>query len=90
MTDHELETTREEHPSVDSIAGLLATGAIVLGIIALAYRPARMGPVAILIALVAATMSLRWRKLAAVAMAVAILGWFVGMTIAVLTEHPLF
>jgi hypothetical protein len=79
-----------QHPSVDAVAGLLATAAIVVGVVALAYRPARLAPAAILISLIAATMSTRWRTLASVAVIVSALGFFVGMTIAVVTDSPLF
>lgn len=89
MIDHPVEA-HEEHPSVDAVAGLLATAAIVVAVVGLVYRPGRLEPVAVLVAFVAAAMSLRWRKLAGVAVAVSALGFFVGMTIAVLAERPLF
>ena len=89
MIEHRIEAG-EEHPSVDAVAGLLAAAAIVLAVVGLVYRPARLEPVAVLVAFAAGGMSLRWRKLAGVAVAVAALGFFFGMTIAVLAERPLF
>jgi hypothetical protein len=89
MTEHRIEA-REEHSSADAIAGLLAVAAIVISVVGLVYRPARLIPVAVLISFTAGGMSLRWRKLAGVAAAVSALAFFVGMTIAVLTDNPLF
>jgi hypothetical protein len=76
--------------AVDTVAGLIAAAAIALAVVGLATMPARLTPLAILLALLAAAMSARWRTLAGVATAVAGLAWVVGMTIAVLTERPLF
>jgi hypothetical protein len=89
VTEHGLEAD-DRHASVDAIAGLLAAAAIVIAVVALVYRPARLAPVAVLISFAAGGMSFRWRKLAGVAVAVSALGFFFGMTIAVLTDHPLF
>ncbi len=72
------------------MAGLLAAAAIVVAVVALAYRPARIAPAAILISLIAAAMSTRWRTLASVAVIVSALAFFVGMTIAVVTGRPIF
>lgn len=72
------------------MAGLLAAAAIVVAVVALAYRPARIAPAAILISLIAAAMSTRWRTLASVAVIVSALAFFVGMTIAVVTDRPIF
>lgn len=77
-------------PGVDAVAGLLAAAAIFLGVVAIAYHPARVAPAAILAGLVAAGMSRRWLKLAAVGVAAGAVGWLVGMAIAVVTNHPLW
>jgi hypothetical protein len=82
---------------VDAVSGLLATASIVLSAIGagcgllleLEARPARVVPVAIVLALVAARMSDRFRRLALCAVGVAMVAWVVGMTLAVITESPL-
>lgn len=79
-----------ERPAVDAVAGLMASAAIFLGVVAIAYRPARVAPAAILIALLAGAMSRRWGRLAGIALAVAGIGWLLGMAIAVVTDHPLW
>ncbi len=81
----------------DVIAGLLAVASVVLSCIAMGFglileieaRPARIIPVAVLLALVASRMSARVQSLALKAVLFAMLAWVVGMTLAVITEHPL-
>lgn len=77
-------------PGVEPVAGLLAASAIFVGLVAIFYRPARVAPVAILLSLVATGMSRRWSLLASVALGVAALGWLLGMTLAVITNHALW
>ena len=79
-----------QQTAIDAVAGLLATAAIAIAVIGVAYRPARLTPVAILLGLVAARMSYRWRVLAGVAVATGAVAWVIGMTIAVLTSHPMY
>ena len=81
---------QEEHTARDAIAGLLASAAIFASAIGLAYRPARILPFAVILALVAARMSTRWSRLAGFAVAVVVICWVLGMTIAVLTQNPLY
>jgi hypothetical protein len=52
-------------------------------------HPARLAPVAIVIALVAARMSERYQSLALKAALFGALAWVVGMTIVVATDGPL-
>ncbi len=73
-----------------AISGLLSASALFAALLALAYRPARIVPAAIVLALVAARMSDRHRRLAAAAVAVAGICWVLGMTIAVITNNPIF
>jgi hypothetical protein len=75
---------------VDAVAGLLASAAMFAGLIALAYRPVRVAPFAIGVALVAVAMSSRHTRLAALALAVTTASFVGGMVIAVVTENPLF
>jgi predicted branched-subunit amino acid permease len=82
----------------DVIGGLLAMASLVLSGIAMGLgllleleaRPVRTAAAAILLALVASLMTQRHRTLALVAALVAALAWVVGLTIAVITENPLF
>ena len=81
----------------DAVAGLMASGSIVLSFIAsgvglivqLDARPAVLAPAAAVVALVAARMSTYYRRLAHAAVQIATLAWVVGMTVAVITENPI-
>ncbi len=93
-----LEETHEDRSSAtDTIAGLLAVASIVLSGIVMGFglllqldqRPARVAPVAIILALVAARMSARYQSLALKAALFAAVAWVIGMTVAVITEGPL-
>jgi hypothetical protein len=76
--------------TADTIAGLLATASIFTSAVGLAYRPVRLIPFAILLAFVAARMSARQERLGRLAIAAAVICWTLGMTIAVITENPLY
>jgi hypothetical protein len=90
-------TPRERSVAVDVVAGLLAAASLVLSAIAMGVglllqldaHPARLAPVAIVMALVAARMSERYQSLALKAALFGALAWVVGMTIAVATDGPL-
>ena len=72
------------------VAGLMASAAIFAAAIAVVYRPLRIAPFAILIALVAAGFGGRHSRLAAFAVAATTVCWIAGMTIAIVTENPLY
>ena len=74
---------------LEAVAGFLSAAAIFAGIVALFYYPGRIGPAAIVISLVAAGMS-PTKRFSGLAVAVAALGWFFGMIIAVFLDRPLF
>ena len=74
----------------DSFAGLIAALSIFASLIALAYRPARLVPFALLLALLAAAMGGSHRRLAATAVVLGGVCFFVGMAIAVLTNNPIY
>jgi hypothetical protein len=92
------EQPRERSSAPDVIAGLLAVASIVLSAIAMGFglllqldaHPARLAPVAIIIALVAARMSARYQSLALKAALFGALAWVVGLTVAIVTDGPLF
>jgi hypothetical protein len=81
----------------DTIAGLMAAGSMLLSFIAVGFgliigvdpRPGRLAPVAAVVALVAGRMSVRFQRLAFYAVIAAMIGWTVGMTLAVVTENPI-
>lgn len=75
----------------ETIGALLAAAAFTLGAIALAYRPARVTPAAAILALAATAMAgPRYKRLVIASVAMVALGWFGGMTIAVVTNNPIF
>ena len=76
--------------AADTIAGLLATTSIFTSAVGLAYRPVRLIPFAILLAFVAARMSDRQQRLVGLAIGAAVVCWTIGMTIAAVTENPLY
>lgn len=74
----------------DAVAGLLAAAALFTSLIAVIYRPVRVAPFAVVIALIAVGMSKRHERLGQLALAVSGLSFVAGMIVAVLTRHPLF
>ena len=77
--------------TADTFAGFLAAAAIFIGAIALAIRPLPLSVAAIVLSLVATAMSgPRSARLTAFAVGAATLAFIGGMTIAVLTDHPLY
>ena len=80
----------ERSGASEAIAGLLAAAAIFVSLMGLAYRPARLVPVAILLALVSAAIGGRNTRLAAFAVFLGAACFSVGMTLAVITGHPIF
>ncbi len=76
--------------TADSIAGFLATLSLFGSAIGLVWRPLRIVPFAMLLALVASRMSARNERIAFAAMIAAVDCGTVGMTIAVVTETPLY
>ncbi|MBA2332716.1 MAG: hypothetical protein H0V94_08010 [Actinobacteria bacterium] len=74
----------------ETVAGLMATAAMAAALLGVAYRPVRLIPVAIVLALVAARMTTRYSRLAGIAIAVVVVCWVLGMAIAVITENPLY
>ena len=74
----------------------MAAGSMLLSFIAIGFglilqvepRPARLVPVALVLALVAGRMSVRYQRLAFAAVLVGMVCWVVGLTLAVITDHP--
>ena len=82
--------TSDRWSVVDTMAGLLATVSIFASALGLIWRPLRIVPFAVLLALIAGRMSARQERLATFAVAASVVCWTVGMTIAVATKNPLF
>ena len=78
-----------DRPS-DAVAGLLAALAIFGSCLALAYRPVRVIPFTILIALVAAAIGGRHQRLAAYALGISGACFIVGTFFAIITNHSIF
>lgn len=91
------ETRSDRASAADTIGGLLAVASVVLSGIAMGFglllqldaHPARLAPVAIVLALVAARMSPRFQSLALKAALFGAFAWVIGMTVAVVTDGPL-
>jgi hypothetical protein len=85
-------STLESRPSDarETVAGFLAAAAVFVSAVGVAYRPARLIPVAVVLVLVAARMTERYSRLVGWAVAITVVCWTLGMTIAVITEHPLY
>ena len=74
----------------ETVAGFLATAAIFLSAVGLAYRPLRLVPFAILLALLAAAIGGRHARLATWAVYTCAACFVLGMVFAVITSHPLW
>lgn len=73
-----------------SVAGLLASLSIFASLIGVAYRPGRLIPCALLLALLAVAMGGRHLRLAAFAVGIGGACFVIGMAAAVITNHPLY
>ncbi len=74
----------------EAVAGFLAAISLTASAVATVYRPVRLAPFAILVAIVAAGLGGRHARLAAFAVAVGSICWLVGMAVAVLTSSPIY
>ena len=74
----------------DPISGIFAALALFFSLLALAYHPLTVSVAAFLLALVSVMMSSRHERLAGIALAVAGVCFVAGMTIAIVTEKPLW
>jgi hypothetical protein len=74
----------------DAVAGLIATVALTVGLISIVYRPVRVAPVALVVALIAAAMGGRHARLAAWAVGVVSVSWVLGMIYSIVADKPLW
>ncbi len=82
--------SRDSVRPVEIVAGLLASAALFLGALELVYRPFRLAPAALLLALVATVMSRDQQRLVAFAIAVIGVCFVAGAALQVITHHPLY
>jgi hypothetical protein len=74
----------------ETVAGFLASLSIFASLIGIAYRPLRVIPLAILLALIAAAIGGRHERLATIAVYAGAVSFAVGMAAAVITSSPLW
>ena len=83
-------TARDRTPPSEAIAGLLAAIAIFVGALELFYRPFRLAPAALILALIATVMSREQPRVIPIAYATIGICFVVGAALQVWTKHPLF
>lgn len=83
------ESADRDRPA-EVVAGFIAAAALFAGLVAILYRPVRIAPVALVIALIAVGMGGRHARLATLAVAVVAIGWVLGMIYAILAGKPLW
>jgi hypothetical protein len=83
-------STRDRTPPSEAVAGLLASIAIFVGALELVYRPFRLAPAALILALIATVMSREQPRVIPVAYAMIGICFITGATLQILTHHPLY
>jgi hypothetical protein len=68
----------------------MAAGALFVGVLELVYRPFRLAPVALILALMATVMSREQQRLITLAIAVIGICFIVGAALQIVTHHPLY
>ena len=81
---------RDRIRPTEAVAGVLAAGAMLHGALELAYRPFRLAPVALILALIATVMSRDQQRLIGLAIAVIGICFIIGAALQVITHHPLY
>ena len=85
-----LVSDRPREGATETLAGFLASIAIFVAAIGVAYRPLRLIPLAILLALIAVAIGGRTARLSTAAVAIAGACFVIGLAAAVVTSHPLW
>ena len=83
-------TSYERSRPSETVAGFLAAASIFVSVTGIAYRPLRLIPIALVLALVAVGIGGRASRLAAWAVAIGAAAFAVGMAAAVITSNPLW
>jgi hypothetical protein len=87
----DLSATPYERPRPsETVAGFLAAASIFVSLTGIAYRPLRLIPIALLLALIATGIGGRASRLAAWAVGIGAAAFAVGMAVAVITSNPLW
>jgi hypothetical protein len=81
---------RERTPPSEAVAGLLATVAIFAGGLELVYRPFRLAPAALVLAIAATVMSREQPRVIPVAYLMIGVCFVAGAALQILTHHPLY
>jgi hypothetical protein len=76
--------------SAETVGGFLAAAAIFVELTGIAYRPLRLIPFGIVLALVAVGIGGRIERLATYAVAIGAASFTIGLAVAVITSHPLW
>jgi hypothetical protein len=77
-------------PPSEAVAGLLASLAIFVGGLELVYRPFRLAPAALVLAIIATIMSREQPKIIPIAYAMIGICFVAGAALQILTHHPLY
>jgi len=83
-------TGRDRIRPADAVAGVMAAGALFLGVFELFYRPFRLAPAAVILILAATVMSKDQQRLIMLALAIVGICFVVGAALQVWTNHPLY
>lgn len=83
-------TPYERARPAETIAGFLAATSIFVSLTGIAYRPLRLIPLALALALIATGIGGRALRLATWAVAIGAVSFAVGMSAAVITSNPLW
>jgi hypothetical protein len=89
VSEFDFDAVDSARPS-ETVAGLLASLAIFASLIGLAWHPLRLIPASIILALIAAGMGGRFRRLALASVMICAACFFLGMTISVMTSRALW
>jgi hypothetical protein len=83
-------TPRDSIRPGEAVAGFIAACALFIGALELVYRPFRLAPAAVILALIATIMSREQQRLISLAIAVIGVCFVVGAALQVITHHPLY
>ena len=83
-------TRYEEGRTSETVGGFLATASIFASLLGVVYRPLRIIPLAIVLALLAVAIGGRNQRLAAWAVYIGATAFAVGLAAAVITSNPLW
>ncbi len=90
MAADERREFERSYSNADTVAGFLAVLALVAGVLAIFWYPGRLGPAALLVALIAAAIGGSQRRLVGISVAIVTLCWFVGMVFSVVADRAIF